>query len=72
MGLGKSIPRRQDAAELARGNEARAALDLRAAAAISLAVLATFGPAQSAAEAWVEGKARIIRAELGLPPPDTS
>jgi hypothetical protein len=60
------------AAGLARVNEARTALDLRAAAATSRAAVATFGPAQSAADAGVEEQARIVRAELGLPPPETS
>jgi hypothetical protein len=57
---------------LVQANEARADLALREAKSSSLAELGTFGPAHAAADAKVEQQVRVIRHDLGLPPPDES
>jgi hypothetical protein len=53
-------------------NESRARLSDRAAASASLAALHRYLPLLTAANAPVEDAVRVIRAELGLPPPQTS
>ena len=52
-------------------NEARAALTRQAAAATSMAQLDGYRARLTAADAPVEQAVRAIRAELGLPAPDT-
>lgn len=52
-------------------NEARAALTARAAASTSLAQLASYQSQLTAANVPVEQAVTAIRAELGLPAPDT-
>jgi hypothetical protein len=52
-------------------NEDRAALTARAAESISLAQLNGLRPTLTAANAPVERAVTAIRADLGLPPPDT-
>ena len=53
-------------------NQARAALTAAAAAATSLRQLRGFQPRLDAANEPVEEAVRVIRSQLGLPPPDTS
>ncbi|HEX9030417.1 MAG TPA: hypothetical protein VF834_01145 [Streptosporangiaceae bacterium] len=57
---------------LVRANEYRIALTERQARSSSLAGLASLTASHKAADAAVEVQVRIIRAELGLPPPQTS
>jgi hypothetical protein len=57
---------------LIQANQARIALTLREAGATSLARLATFRKRHAAADAAVERQVRLLRKQLGLPPPDTS
>jgi predicted RNA-binding Zn ribbon-like protein len=57
---------------LIRINEIRARLALRQAAASSLPALLSFAASHKAADAEVEAQVRVIRAELGLPPPKAS
>lgn len=57
---------------LAGVNEARASLATTAAASVSLRQLATFQPKLTAANGQVEEAVRVLRGQLGLPPPDTS
>lgn len=56
---------------LIRVNETRAALTRQAAASSTLAELAGYQQRLTAANARVEQAVRAIRAELGLPAPDT-
>jgi len=53
-------------------NESRAALTMRAASSATLAQLRSYQPRLSAANRPVEQAVRLIRSELGLPPPETS
>jgi hypothetical protein len=53
-------------------NESRARLSDRAAAAATLTVLHRYLRRLTAANAPVEDAVRVIRAQLGLPPPETS
>ena len=53
-------------------NQARAALTATAAAATSLRQLRSYQPRLDAANGPVEEAVRVIRSQLGLPPPDTS
>ncbi len=57
---------------LIRVNEVRARLALRQAAASSLPALLSFTASHKAADAEVEAQVRMIRSELGLPPPEPS
>ena len=57
---------------LIRVNEIRAKLTLKQAAAHSIAALLSFTATHDAADAELEAQVRIIRSELGLPPPSTS
>jgi hypothetical protein len=57
---------------LIRVNEIRARLALRQAAASSLPALRSFTAGHRAADAEVEAQVRVIRTELGLPPPAAS
>ena len=52
-------------------NESRASLTVRAAASTSPAELAWYRPQLDAANGPVERWVRVLRRELGLPPPDT-
>jgi hypothetical protein len=60
------------AVQLVRTNEPRADLAMDAATSPSLLALASFAPAQAAADARVEQQVNIIRRQLGLPPADQS
>ena len=53
-------------------NEARARLTTAAAASTSLSQLHRYEPWLTAANAPVEEAVRVIRSQLGLPPPETS
>jgi hypothetical protein len=53
-------------------NEARARLTTAAAASISLSQLHRYEPRLTAANRPVEDAVRVIRSQLGLPPPETS
>jgi len=57
---------------LIRVNEIRARLTLRQAAASSIPALLSFSATRKAADAEIEAQARVIRRQLGLPPPETS
>ena len=57
---------------LYRANQARAALTSTAAAVTSLRQLRGYQRRLDAANAPVEDAVRVIRVQLGLPPPDTS
>jgi DNA-binding GntR family transcriptional regulator len=57
---------------LYRVNQARAALTSTAAAVTSLRELRGYAKRLDAANGPVEDAVRVIRAQLGLPPPDTS
>jgi hypothetical protein len=57
---------------LIRVNEIRARLATREANAASIPQLLTFTGAHTVADAQVEAQVRIIRSQLGLPPPETS
>jgi hypothetical protein len=57
---------------LIRVNEIRARLTLKQAAAHSIPALLSFTATHDAADAELEAQVRIIRSELGLPPPSTS
>jgi hypothetical protein len=66
-------PRTQPVAlELYRVNQARAALTSAGAAATSLRQLRGYQRRLDAANEPVEDAVRVIRDQLGLPPPDTS
>jgi hypothetical protein len=56
---------------LVRANGARIALTLRQEGAGSVAVMRALDRRHKAADAAVEAPVRVIRADLGLPPPDT-
>lgn len=60
------------ARDLVAVNQSRARLTDEAAASMSLAQLRTFEPRLKAANVPVEDAVRVIRSELGLPPPETS
>jgi hypothetical protein len=60
------------ARSLVRVNQARAALTTAAAGSASLARLRSCEPRLDAANGPVEEAVRVIRAQLDLPPPDTS
>ena len=53
-------------------NQSRASLTTSAAASVSLRQLGSFERRITAANAPVEEAVRVIRSQLGLPPPDTS
>jgi hypothetical protein len=53
-------------------NEARAALTEAAAASVSLRQLHGYQPRLDAANQPVEDAVKVIRSQLGLPPPETS
>ena len=53
-------------------NEIRATLTDRQAAATSIPALLSFTGRHKAADAEVEAQVRLIRSELGLPPPESS
>ena len=57
---------------LVTANEARARLTTAAAASTSLSQLHRYEPRLTAANASVEEAVRVIRSQLGLPPPETS
>jgi hypothetical protein len=57
---------------LVTANEARARLTTAAAASTSLSQLHRYQPGLTAANAPVEEAVRVIRSQLGLPPPETS
>jgi hypothetical protein len=57
---------------LVTANEARARLTTAAAASISLSQLHRYEPRLTAANRPVEEAVRVIRSQLGLPPPKTS
>jgi hypothetical protein len=57
---------------LIRVNEVRARLADREAKAASIPELLSFASAHKMADAQVEAQVRVIRAQLGLPPPETS
>jgi hypothetical protein len=57
---------------LIRVNEIRARLTLKQAAAHSIPVLLSLTATHNAANAQVEAQVRVIRSELGLPPPAAS
>ena len=57
---------------LYRVNQARAALTSTAAAVTSLRELRGYAERLDAANGSVEDRVRVIRGQLGLPPPDTS
>lgn len=57
---------------LIRVNEIRARLATREANAASIPQLLTFTGAHKVADAQVEAQVRVIRSQLGLPPPETS
>jgi hypothetical protein len=57
---------------LYRVNQARASLTITAARSVSLRQLRVYEPRLTAANAPVEQAVRIIRRQLGLPPPETS
>jgi hypothetical protein len=57
---------------LYRVNQARASLTIAAARSVSLAQLRAYQPRLTAANVPVEQAVRIIRGQLGLPPPETS
>jgi len=60
------------ARQLVTANEARARLTTAAAASASLAQLHRYEPRLTAANKPVEDAVRVIRSQLGLPPPETS
>jgi len=53
-------------------NQSRASLTISAAASVSLRQLDSFERRLTAANAPVKEAVRVIRSQLGLPPPDTS
>jgi hypothetical protein len=53
-------------------NQARATLTATAATATSLRQLLCYQPRLNAANEPVEAAVRVIRSQLGLPPPNTS
>jgi hypothetical protein len=57
---------------LIRVNEIRARLTVKQAAARSIPALLSFTTTHNAANAELEAQVRVIRSELGLPPPSTS
>src|SRR5436190_18319569 len=57
---------------LVTANEARARLTTAAAASTSLSQLHRYEPRLTAANRPVEAAVRVIRSQLGLPPPETS
>jgi hypothetical protein len=57
---------------LVTANEARARLTTAAAASTSLSQLHRYEPRLTAANQPVEEAVRVIRSQLGLPPPETS
>ena len=57
---------------LVTANEARARLTTAAAASTSLSQLHRYEPRLTAANASVEEAVRVIRSQMGLPPPETS
>ncbi len=57
---------------LVTANEARARLTTAAAASTSLSQLHRYDPRLTAANQPVEEVVRVIRSQLGLPPPETS
>jgi len=57
---------------LVTANEARARLTMAAAASTSLSQLHRYQPRLTAANRPVEDAVRVIRSQLGLPPPETS
>jgi hypothetical protein len=65
-------PVEEVARDLVAANEARALLADRAAGSASLSQLRTYQPALTATNRPVEDAVRVIRAMLGLAPPDTS
>ena len=60
------------ARQLVTANEARARLTTAAAASTSLSQLHRYEPRLTAANKPVEDAVRVIRSQLGLPPPETS
>ena len=66
------MPADVPAADFPTGYQARAALTATAAAATSLRQLRSYQPRLDAANGPVEEAVRVIRSQLGLPPPDTS
>ena len=57
---------------LVTANEARARLTTAAAASTSLSQIHRYEPRLTAANASVEEAVRVIRSQMGLPPPETS
>lgn len=57
---------------LVRVNDQRIALTAKQAEAMTVSELLAFNARHRAADAAVEGQVRIIRKQLGLPPPDNS
>lgn len=60
------------ASALIQVNQVRIALTLRQAGARSIRSLLAFTGAHKAADAEVEAQVKVIRAQLGLPPPESS
>ena len=70
--IGFPPPIAATARALIRVNEIRAKLAERAAKARSIRELLSFSSAHKLADAQVEAQVRVIRSQLGLPPPETS
>jgi hypothetical protein len=70
--IGFPPPIAATARALIRVNEIRAAMAERAAKARSIRELLSFSSAHKLADAQVEAQVRVIRSQLGLPPPETS
>ena len=69
---GSQRPAETVARLLVTANEARARLTTAAAASTSLSQLHRYEPRLTAANQPVEEAVRVIRSQLGLPPPETS
>lgn len=71
-GIAFAPPVKATAARLIAVNQARALLTMTAASSASLSQLHAWEPRLDQANVPVEQAVRILRRELGLPPPDTS
>jgi len=72
LALNLPAPTETAARLLVTANEARARLTTAAAASTSLSQLHRYEPRLTAANRPVEDAVRVIRSQLGLPPPETS
>ncbi len=70
--IGFPPPIAATASALIRVNEIRAKLAEREARAGSISELMSFTSAHKLADAQVEAQVKVIRAQLGLPPPESS